>query len=385
MRGGRRLRRGGGDNSHIPPPSPSGPADEEGGNIRRQEEAVGSSWKGKTLCPHGMACLARMELFPHPPGLVRRRPYTGLLSPGRTVEHCLVRLSSAVRPPGDSTATSAIGRAFLRAAGDKLRHSTLFPTAAIKAFRGWGGGGGEYIQTSGNLLFAGCKVGQREADYFAHCQCTQLTERMPKPLKPFVRKFWTYSDYPLSLGVSEFCSADDEGRRAVAAAGEEDQGGDINFPFTVIIRPVASCRGEEGGSDRSAAPSPSPSSASSSSTSQFDAFLTDMESIPPGTALFDLYACPDPESVPDPSRLERIGRITSTSNMIPSHPDDGLFFRHQRKEEDYALRPEWRDDVRRECTPDGGKTRGTVAALAGWELFEGHIAKGGYVDFETEV
>ena len=55
-----------------------------------------------------------------------------------------------------------------------------------------------HVLLSGNLLFGGSKVGQRESDYFSHCQCTSMTERMPRLIKPFVKKFWEYSDYPVS-------------------------------------------------------------------------------------------------------------------------------------------------------------------------------------------
>lgn len=100
---------------------------------------------GKTLCAHGVVCRAKIELFDHPAST----SYTGLLTPGRTVEHCIVRLSSAMRPPGDVVKTS-IGKAILRATGPKLRRAKLFPTFAIKTFRGSN-------VRSGNLLFSGCK------------------------------------------------------------------------------------------------------------------------------------------------------------------------------------------------------------------------------------
>uniref|UniRef100_A0A7S4JE02 Uncharacterized protein n=1 Tax=Odontella aurita TaxID=265563 RepID=A0A7S4JE02_9STRA len=324
---------------------------------------------GKTLCPHGLVCRARIELFPRPPR-ASTEPYTGLLAPGATIEHCIVRLSSAMKPPRDG-AKSPLGKALLRATGNKLRHARLFPTAAIKVFRGNG-------THSGNLLFAGCKVGQPEGDYFAHPQCTQLTERVAPPLKPLVKKFWSYSDYPLSLGVSDFCSSDVEGTAVTTKGGEAG----ARFPFCLVIHPVKRPRDERfGGADESGASAVSPGKHKLDEL-EFDSFLDDADSAPEGTILFDLFACPDPASVPDPTKLQRIGRVVSTSEMVQSRPDDGLFFRHQRKEEDYDLRPKWRDDVKRKCTPDGGRTVGTVAKLAGWELFEGHISTGKFLDFE---
>lgn len=318
----------------------------------------------KTLCPHGAVCRAKLELFSFPQNHPYHK-YTGLLTPGTTHQHCLIRLSSAIKPP-HLEIQSKLARALLYAAGDKVRNAKLFPTAALKVFR-------DNNVRSGNLLFGGCKVGQKEPDYFAHCQCTQMTERMPRTLKPFVRKFWQYSDTPLSLGVSDFCAHNQEGN----AVSKED----IQFPFALILRPRyvdvdpgvmaddttgSSQNEEDDGKD------------------SFDYFLDGVLAIPEGTVLFDVFACPTPALAMDPSKLQRIGRIISTSRMIPSNPDDRLFFRHQRKEEDLQLRPEWKEQLKTKCAiQDGRRTsKGTVATLAGCELFEAHIEQGDYYDFE---
>jgi len=110
-----------------------------------------------------------------------------------------------------------------------------------------------------------------------------------------------------------------------------------------------------------------------------------LNQIPVETQLFDVYTCPTPQDVADPSRLQRIGRIVTTSTFISSSPDDGLFFKHQAKEEDYALRPEWPKALQEPVTSlDGGKVKGTVGTLAGWKLFQQQIAKKKYVDFEQQ-
>jgi hypothetical protein len=184
-----------------------------------------------------------------------------------------------------------------------------------------------------------------------------MTERMPRSVKPFVKKFWNYSNHPLSLGVSDFCSFDENGTSTANA----------NFPFAVILSP---CTWNDASTKEE-----------SNDVNAFDKFLDESLAIPSGTALFDIFACPCPEAVPDPTKLQRIGRITSTSETILSSPQDGLFFRHQRKEEDYELRPEWKTHLKTKCVLDDGST-GTVSALAGWELFEGHISKGTFLDFE---
>ncbi|KAL9184655.1 hypothetical protein ACHAXT_012625 [Thalassiosira profunda] len=341
----------------------------------------GNRTGGKTICPHGVLCKARIELFEQPMQQSSKdAPYTGLLTPGRTVEHCIVRLSSAMRPPND-VVRNPIAKAVLHAAGNKLRSANLFPCCAIKAFRG-------NSMRSGNLLLMGSKTGQKEMNYFQHVQCTQLTGRMNLALKPLLKSFWKYSDHPLSLGASDYCSFDADG-----SAPEER----VHFPYILILQPVLDGR-HSGAVDDSAADEVCPNETASSKAGmkgqpaktkapgkqQFDTFLDHLESTKPGTVLFDLFCCPEPAAVPDPTRLQRIGRIISTSSMIPSQPNDNIFFRHQRREEDFALRPHWKEDAKKvKC--EVGKDKGSINKLAGWELFEEQIALKQYVDFERIV
>ena len=65
--------------------------------------------------------------------------------------------------------------------------------------------------------------------------------------------------------------------------------------------------------------------------SAFDHFLDKVLQVPAGAVLFDVYACADPHHVPDASLLQRIGRITTTSAMLPSVPNDRIFFKHQKE------------------------------------------------------
>lgn len=255
------------------------------------------------------------------------------------------------------------GRAVLYATGEKIRRARLFPCAALKVFRRGA--------PSGNLLFGGSKVGQREHDFFAHCLCTSMTEQMPRAVKPFVRKFWTYSDYPLSLGVSDFCRPSSQGDDTVNADA------DLSFPFAIILRPRMD--GTHHGPSNDAT-----GTNNGTFEDSFDEFLDRALHIPAGTVLYDVFACPEPQDVPDSSKLQRIGRISTTSAMIKSSAHDGLFFRHQRKEEDYALRPAWRDALKAQVTINQGQTTGTIGTLVGWKLFEQHIGDETYVDFEPK-
>jgi hypothetical protein len=301
--------------------------------------------RNKTICAQGVVCTAKMELFDFPE-TSKGRPYSGLLTPGTTVEHCLLRLSSALQPM-DMGKNKRVARLMF---GEKLSSAKIFPGVALKVFR--------TNAESGNALFLGCKVGQPEDDFFAHCLSSQLTSRMPVTLKPIVRIFKKYSQHPLALGLSNLCSYDAEGEMA----------SDLNFPFCLTLKPKVKTN---------------PLAEEQDDSTTLDSFLDDIHKIPPGTVLYDIFASPDPLSVADASKLQRIGRLVTTSRMKESPQDDGLFFRHQKKDEDFALRPHWKQGLDNKVVLKDG-TKGTAATLAGWGLFEHQIHDGGYVDFEAK-
>jgi hypothetical protein len=300
----------------------------------------------KAFCPHGTACLAKLELFENN---TQEASYTGLLAPGNTIEDCIIRLSSAMKPPAEEQ--NRFGKFFLKATGGKLKNAKLFPMVALKCLR--------QNRRSGNLLFGGRKIGQASSEFFRHCLCTQMTERVPSLLKPFINKFYSYSDNPLSLGVSDFCAHDEHGNDTI----NEDN----NFPYVIMLMPIYNTRTSQNDDDYET----------------FDEFIEDLLEIPSGSVLFDIYACPTPSCALDPARIQRIGHIRSTTEMIPSTPHDGLFFRHQVKEEDYELRPEWRNQVKSTCSPDGGITTGTIDRLVGSTILESLIKAKKYVDLEA--
>lgn len=304
----------------------------------------------KKICPRGVICCAKLELFPQHPKVAR--PYTGLLAAGSTVDHCLVRLSSALQPNSGTRMARMIF-------GDKLTSAKIFPAVAIKVFR--------KNVASGNALFLGCKVGQVEDDFFAHCVCTQMTKRMPRTLKPIVNLFNKYSDHPLSLGISDFCAYDSNGTVS----------DDHCFPFCITLSPARKSKFK---SSEPVVEEKTQSKQDEKQVEKLDSFLDDILDIPAGTVLYDIFASPDPLSVGDGKKLQRIGRIVTTSETIESTPDDGLFFRHQRKDEDYQLRPHWKDDLATKVVLKDG-TKGTAATLAGWELFEDLIQDGEYKDY----
>jgi len=185
-----------------------------------------------------------------------------------------------------------------------------------------------------------------------------MTEKVPTLLKPFIRKFYSYSENPLSLGISDFCSYDEHGSKPNV----------IEFPYVVILKPVYNLSKDV--------------DVDVEEEEKFDAFIDDLLAIPSGSVLFDMYACPDPSSALESKSIQRIGRITSISAMMPSQPDDGVFFRHQKKEEDFNLRPHWREEVNAAYVSKCGHVVGTIGTLVGASELEAKINERKFVDFE---
>lgn len=80
----------------------------------------------KKICPVGMVCCAKLELFSKPEDN-SIAAYTGLLAPGTTIQDCIVRLSSALQPA--NTKNSMVRLVF----GKKLKYS---PVLGSKSFVG---------------------------------------------------------------------------------------------------------------------------------------------------------------------------------------------------------------------------------------------------------
>ncbi len=69
-------------------------------------------------------------------------------------------------------------------------------------------------------------------------------------------------------------------------------------------------------------------------------FLTDLESIPSGSVLYDIFAMDKPEELGGSE--QKIGQIKTASELTTSNwGDEHLYFRHERMDDDLALRPEW--------------------------------------------
>ena len=125
-------------------------------------------------------------------------------------------------------------------------------------------------------------------------------------------------------------------------------------------------------------------------------FLQQLSYIPAGTALYEVFACPSPEcatrmtrahdqvshhdpataalqeaggETPEQPFLLKVGVMRSVSRFVRS--SHRLAFRHQRKEEDYARKPHWIDELDR-----GGGLHLNV----GHKAFEENIRAGRYAE-----
>eukprot|EP00551_Chaetoceros_affinis_P019969 CAMPEP_0203741254 /NCGR_PEP_ID=MMETSP0092-20131115/52919_1 /ASSEMBLY_ACC=CAM_ASM_001090 /TAXON_ID=426623 /ORGANISM="Chaetoceros affinis, Strain CCMP159" /LENGTH=70 /DNA_ID=CAMNT_0050627947 /DNA_START=654 /DNA_END=863 /DNA_ORIENTATION=+ len=67
--------------------------------------------------------------------------------------------------------------------------------------------------------------------------------------------------------------------------------------------------------------------------------------------------------------------------MTPSPPNDGLFFRHQKKDEDFDVRPSWRDEVKGVCLAKDGSMEGTIGTLVGADFLEKSINEKKFIDY----
>merc|ERR1719284_290904 len=136
-----------------------------------------------------------------------------------------------------------------------------------------------------------------------------------------------YTSYPMQLGLSHLATHKQDGSEVEHPS----------FPWAMCLQPLL----PRGGT-----------------------FPSQFTNISVGTPIYDIFAMAGPSS--EGRRVGRIGRIVATSEVVGSGVH--LVFKHQRKEEDHALRPGWK------LTHEDGKI--------GWEEFERLISAGGFADLE---
>jgi len=210
--------------------------------------------------------------------------YTGLFE---GADHGIIRMSSALEPDTSDT--------------DDAPDSAFIPAAAFKFLR-------DGVQ-SGNFMAMHLLTSWDSWNIFSQPLSNHLSRaNLDLKTKALGLKFDTVSDWAFFLGLSDFASYRQDGSRVARP----------NFPYQLLFYPTADV------ADRF--------------PDRFDSYFTDqLETLASGTTLYNIYAKDTPGAHP-----VHIGDVVTTSRFTSSdYGDNTLFLKHQRFEDDLALRPEW--------------------------------------------
>lgn len=276
----------------------------------------------KRVSGQGAVCLVRLQWYNH--------PYSGLF---RRADYGLARFSSALPANLDAPECPIMG-----SAPGSLKEAVVIPFVAFKFFRADNcskirlDAEESPFPGCGTLLFGGRKTGQKEWDYFSQPLASTLTERCSLILRPILRSFQRYSKYPTHTGLSDFASYSQNGSAVPS--------GQIRFPWALLLRPVVATR-----------------------DSHPCNYLKQLQRLPAGVRLYEMFACDNPsEAVTGP--LHHIGDVVSCSKFVESSLERRLRFRHQLKEEDYEVRPQWKEALTPEHKNYGWEHLAALHALA---------------------
>jgi len=139
----------------------------------------------------------------------------------------------------------------------------------------------------------------------------------PPPELEALHKFTQASGCPNMVGLSDVCSYTQDGVQAI----------DPTFPFEILFEPTGEVK--------------------FANTKKTNAdLLKELTSIPVGARLFDVYTYASPQDKKQGVKV-LLGTLTTASQCVQSlFGDNKLFYRHQRMEEDFALRPKWINDMK---------------------------------------
>jgi hypothetical protein len=230
----------------------------------------------------------------HPTPNMSANPYTGFFATG--TPHALLRLSYT--SPNDESGTT--------------------PGLSLKVFRNG-------IPSSSMLAMESLQ-GQTSGNFFDFDLSNHLAPASSTLLKYVGHRFAQYSCPSTRTGLSEVALSTDS---IVTMNDEYPQQQQqvqrssvalVNFPFRVIFRP-------------------NPTLTQQFATYPPEGSLFDILTVlDVGTTLYDIYAVPDAESAEE----IHVGHLELTRKLQPSVLGDKvLFFRHQKVEEDYVLRPQY--------------------------------------------
>lgn len=162
-----------------------------------------------------------------------------------------------------------------------------------------------------------------------------------------LRHFARYSTYPTELGLSHAATHMLDGTQVATQQ--------VSFPWMLVLMPSEEAK-RLAAECSHAACTPATSSIDGSRAEGDDtedswasAFQKQLQVLPIGTHLYDVYAVASPEAIEEVVASEggliHVGQVKTTSQFIRSAAEHELHFWHQRKEEDYEWRPEWREQL----------------------------------------
>jgi len=228
-------------------------------------------------------------------------PFTGLF---RGAEHCLIRCSLARRStPGTSekvTATPGIG---------------------LKVFRDG--------CHSGNMVAMYGVDGQHSWNFFRYPLITAVGEATSFKTKLLGKAFALSGTFPGRVGMSDFASH--------GSSRDDTYGDTTNFPFLVEYHSPSELRQRFGDeiSDEMLQDT-------KNDMVGHNHMKSELTTLQPGDVMFVVKGWPDPWMKERGEKPIEIGKlILKTTFVESSYADDHLFFKHQRYEEDFVLRPAW--------------------------------------------
>ena len=228
-------------------------------------------------------------------------PFTGLF---RGAEHCLVRCSLAKR---HSQGTSA------------LKNNT--PGIAVKVFRDG--------CHSGNMVAMYGVDGQHSWNFFRYPMTTAVGEATSFKTDLLGKKFALAGMFPGRNGMSDFASR--------GAPKDHTYGDATNFPYVVEYHPPQELS-ERFGDEMTDEMMQN----NSDILAGHKHMKSEMSTLSPGDVLFMVKVFANPWEKENGAQPMTIGRIILKTNFVESsYSDDHLFFKHQRYEEDFVLRPSW--------------------------------------------
>eukprot|EP00929_Paragymnodinium_shiwhaense_P057327 TRINITY_DN28694_c0_g1_i1.p1 TRINITY_DN28694_c0_g1~~TRINITY_DN28694_c0_g1_i1.p1 ORF type:complete len:374 (+),score=50.46 TRINITY_DN28694_c0_g1_i1:264-1385(+) len=143
------------------------------------------------------------------------------------------------------------------------------------------------------------------------------THAAPPSALQMLGKFQQAADCMSMVGLSNLCTHNQAGAPAAA----------VNFPYELLFDPVHKLEAVD-----------------TSAADKEDQLLLDLESIPANTHLFNVRHVASPWEQP-----AELGELRTASECTRTlFGDTKLFYRHQRMEEDFALKPEWIPHVQAE-------------------------------------